>query len=296
LRSSVRTNERMQIHIISLSLARSLARYLTLSLPRARTLSRCLSLSGQGHLLEGLNKEQTASLVAQVWRCSWRQGARNMLTLAARGTRHARCNAGGNTQAEELDAQLPGGLAQYVASARELLEQSRKGELLLLVVAAAAAAVAAAVAAFPGPLMHQFPRPRNAEHADLRRRGSVTTRACGPGACRREPAGRVCADGADGRKAHCGQPRVCRDGEAGHGRAPLLRLCPRRRRPWRASWLQRLLKPPILLFVTRSALGACMHAPAAWCDDGGFGRHAAVAHMFVCGRHQGGSAPLHCGA
>ena len=70
-----------------------------------------------------------------------------MPTLAACGARHARYNAGGNTQAEELDAQLPGGLAQYVASARELLEQSRKGELLLSV----AAAVAAAVAAFPGP-------------------------------------------------------------------------------------------------------------------------------------------------
>ena len=65
-------------------------------------------------------------------------------TLAACGTRHERCNTGGNAQAEELDTQLPGGLAQYeLASARELLEQSRKAELLLL--------VAAAFAAFTGP-------------------------------------------------------------------------------------------------------------------------------------------------
>jgi hypothetical protein len=44
---------------LSLSLAHSLA----ISLARYLTLSH----SGQGHLLEGLNKEQTASLVAQVW-------------------------------------------------------------------------------------------------------------------------------------------------------------------------------------------------------------------------------------
>lgn len=52
----------------------------------------------------------------------------DMMTVAENSA--DRCNLAPGpcaVQAEELDSQLPGGLAQYVASARRLLEQSQQG-------------------------------------------------------------------------------------------------------------------------------------------------------------------------